>query len=173
MRRSREMTSSYRVGFSYCQWPSINLLLTIRWKSPDSFRTALTQCASWCVYLMAFVRRQPSARSTPPVDPRLDDTLETEAGARWVAGRSSNAGTLANGLTEMRSSPVSSDIKVRFKVSSEHYVTSVQTRFPRSSTGAEQVYKCSAHASRSLLIRKLNVEYLSTCSITCFVHVIP
>lgn len=132
MRRSREMTSSYRVGFSYCQWPSINLLLTIRWQSPDSFRTALTQCASWCVYLMAFVMRQPSARSTPPVDPRLDDTLETEAGARWMAGRSSNAGTLANGLTEMRSSPVSSDIKVRFKLSSEHYVTSVQTRFPRS-----------------------------------------
>jgi hypothetical protein len=59
---------------------------------------------------MAFVMGQPSARSTPPVDPRLDDTLETEAGARWMAGSSSNAGTLANGLTEMRSSPVSSNI---------------------------------------------------------------
>jgi hypothetical protein len=119
MRRSREMASSYRVGFSYCQWPSINLLLTIRWQSSDSFRTALTQCTSWCVYLMAFVMRQPSARSTPPVDSRLDDTLETEAGVRWMAGRSSNAGTLANGLTEMRSSPVSMcDIKVRVRVQS-------------------------------------------------------
>jgi hypothetical protein len=124
------MTSSYRVGFSCCQWPSINRLLTIRSQSPDL--TALTQCTSWCVYLMVFVMRQPSARSTPPVpvDPRLDDRVETEAAVRWMAGRSSNAGTLEKGLTEMRPSLVSSDIKL----SSEHYVTAVQTRFPRSST---------------------------------------
>ena len=63
------------------------------------------------MYLMALVMRQPSARSTPPVDPWVDDRLETEAGARWMAGRSSNSGTLANGLTEMRSSLVS-DIQV-------------------------------------------------------------
>jgi len=59
---------------------------------------------------MAFVMRQPSARSMPPVDPRLDETSETDECARWMAGRLSNAGTLANGLSEIRSSLVS-DIK--------------------------------------------------------------
>ena len=67
---------------------------------------------------MVFVMKQPSERSTPPAGPRLEYTSETEAGARWMAGRSSNAGTLVNGLTEIRSSLVSSDIQggVRKKI---------------------------------------------------------
>jgi hypothetical protein len=132
----------------------MNHLLTIRRESADLFRTALTQCASWCVYLMAFVMRQPSERSTPPADPRLDDTSETEAGARWMTGRSNNAGTLANGFPEMRSFL---DIKSE---QSRHYF-----RFPLAcNTNLEQLvtrsgfhYERFAHASRSFLIRKLRV----------------
>jgi hypothetical protein len=47
--------------------------------------------------------RQPSSRSTPPrIRREREETFETEAGSRWISGRSSRAGTAANGLTERR-----------------------------------------------------------------------
>jgi hypothetical protein len=74
------------------------------------------------------------------VDPWLDDTSETEAGVRWMAGRSSNAGTLEKGLTEMRPSLVSSDIKVRFRALRHFRLNS----FPTLLDSAEQGYQMLA-----------------------------
>jgi hypothetical protein len=55
--------------------------------------------------------RQPSSKSTlPRIDEGREETFETEAGSRWISGRSSRAGTAANGLTERRCSQVNSDI---------------------------------------------------------------
>ena len=54
----------------------------------------------WCAYFTDFVMRQPSSRSTLPGMDEREETFETEAGSRWISGRSSTAGTAANGLTE-------------------------------------------------------------------------
>src|SRR6266545_3960622 len=74
------------------------------------FRTALTQCTSWLLYLTDLVTKQPSARSTPPSDPQREDTPETVGDVRWMAGWPSNGGNSANFLTVRRFCFVKRDI---------------------------------------------------------------
>ena len=124
LRRTR-LHGSLRLNESYGMNPillereklqhiSRNSWLTTGSGSPEC--TELTMWTSWCAYSTNFVTRQPSSRSTRPCrDERWEETFETEAGSRWISGRSSRAGTAANGLTERRSDLVISDIWLDFK----------------------------------------------------------
>jgi len=109
LKSNSRRSSCHEKSFSTCGGISWNLWLTIGCESPEL--TSLTMWASWCTYFTDFVMRQPSSRSTlPRMGERREETFEAEAGPRLISGRSSRAGTAANGLTERRCSLVNSDI---------------------------------------------------------------